>query len=98
VAHGRGQVPCTTSCHQPRPLADQARDFLTGELGLNPVAYRPPRNLQVQPPAARDAAPGYILSRSLEVNGRPVAFAFAGAPPSPDGTEEFLRTRQLSGA
>jgi hypothetical protein len=25
------------STHQPRPLADQARDFLTGKLSLNPV-------------------------------------------------------------
>jgi endonuclease YncB( thermonuclease family) len=83
------------STHQPRPLADQAREFLTGELGLNPVAYRPPRNLQVKPPVASDAAPGYILSRSLEVNGRPVAFAFAGTPPQPDGTEVFLRAPQL---
>jgi hypothetical protein len=39
------------STHQPRPLADPARDFLTGELHLNPVAYRPPRNLQVSPPS-----------------------------------------------
>jgi hypothetical protein len=36
--------------HQPRPLADQARDFLTGELGLNPVPYRPPDDIRVAPP------------------------------------------------
>jgi endonuclease YncB( thermonuclease family) len=80
--------------HQPRPLADEARDFITGELGLNPVPYRPPTNLQVKPPVER-AAPGYILSRSLEVNGRPVAFAFAGTPPQLDGTEVFLRAPQV---
>jgi hypothetical protein len=28
-----------------------------------------------------DATPGFILSRSLEVNGRPIAFAFTSAPP-----------------
>jgi endonuclease YncB( thermonuclease family) len=83
------------STHQPRPLADQARDFLTGKLKLNPVPYRPPSNLQVNPPVPKDAAPGYILSRALEVNGRPVAFAFGGAPPSPDGSEVFLRASLL---
>lgn len=73
--------------HQPRPAADQARDYLTGLLGLNPVPYAPPRLVRVQPPVERDAAPGFILARSLEVNGRPVAFAFAGAPPAADGAE-----------
>jgi hypothetical protein len=69
------------STHQPRPLADQARDFFTGKLGLNPVPYRPPKLLQVKPPVLKDATPGFILSRSLEVNGRPIAFAFTSAPP-----------------
>jgi hypothetical protein len=54
------------STHQPRPLADQARDFLTGKLGLDPVPYRPPKLLQVKPPVLKDATPGFILSRSLE--------------------------------
>lgn len=72
--------------HQPRPLADEARDFLTGVLGLNPINYAPPRNVRVKPPVAHDATPGYILSRSLEVNGRPVSFVFAGVPPVADGS------------
>src|SRR4051794_21416587 len=40
--------------HQPRPLADNARDFLTGRLGLNPVPYKPPEDLSVLPPVERD--------------------------------------------
>jgi hypothetical protein len=76
--------------HQPRGLADAARDFLTGELGLNPVPYTPPDNLKVKPPVPHDATPGFILSRSLEVNGRPVSFVFAGDPPVADGTEIHL--------
>lgn len=76
--------------HQPRPLSDASREFLTGQLGLNPVPYRPPENLAVQPPVDRDAAPGFILSRSLEVYGRPVAFAFAGQAPHDDGEDVFL--------
>jgi endonuclease YncB( thermonuclease family) len=83
------------STHQPRPLADEARDFLTGKLGLNPVPYRPPRNIQVQPPVAKDATGGFILSRALEVNGRPIAFAFTSTPPAADGAEVFLRSSLL---
>lgn len=73
--------------HQPRPLADNARDALLGFLKLSPAAFAPPENLSVVPPAVHDAAPGFILSRSLEVHGRPVCFAFAGPPPAPDGSE-----------
>jgi hypothetical protein len=83
------------STHQPRPLADQARDFLTGKLGLNPVPYRPPSNVQVKPPVAKDATPGFILSRALEINGRPIAFAFTSTPPAADGAQVFLRASLL---
>jgi hypothetical protein len=76
--------------HEPRPLADQARDFLTGKLGLNPVPYRPPMLLQVKPPVLKDATAGFILSWALEVNGRPFAFAFTSTPPQRDGSEVFL--------
>lgn len=79
------------STHQPRPLADQARDALTGLLGLNPVPYAPPRNVRVRPPVERDAAPGWIIARALEVNGRPVSWAFAGPCPFADGAEVFLQ-------
>lgn len=72
--------------HQPRPLADEARDFLTGFLGLNPVAYAPPKNVRVKPPVLNDGQQGFILSRSLEVHGRPVSFVFAGKSPAPDGS------------
>ncbi len=83
------------STHQPRPLADNARNFLTGLLGLNPVPYAPPRNVRVKPPVERDATPGFILSRTLEINGRPVSFAFAGNPPAADGAEATLTTSLL---
>lgn len=79
------------STHQPRPLADEARDFLTGQLGLNPVSYAR-RGIRVKPPVKHDATPGYILSRSLEVHGRPVSFVFAGDPPKKykDGAKVHL--------
>lgn len=76
--------------HQPRPLADSSRDYLTGLLQLNPVSYKPPDHITVQPPAAHDGTKGFILTRSLEAHGRPVAFAFAGDPPGADGSELVL--------
>jgi endonuclease YncB( thermonuclease family) len=81
--------------HQPRPLADDARDFLTAHLGLGVPAYSPPRRVRIKPPVAQDATPGYILSRSLEVHGRPVSFVFAGDPPQADGSQVFLTVPML---
>jgi endonuclease YncB( thermonuclease family) len=81
--------------HQPRPLADTARDFLTGRLGLNPVPYKPPELVSVLPPVERDGTPGFILSRALEAHGRPVAFAFSGDPPEADGTDLVLKPALL---
>jgi hypothetical protein len=81
--------------HQPRPIADRSRNYLTGELDMNPVPYRPPKNTRVRPPVMRDAIPGFILSRSLEAKGRPVAFAYEGAPPQADGSEVYLRPSLL---
>jgi endonuclease YncB( thermonuclease family) len=81
--------------HQPRPLADDARDFLTKQLRLDPVHYKPPSDLRVEPPASRDGAKGYILSRALDVHGRPVAFVFQGRPPKKDGSEVQLDSKLL---
>lgn len=83
------------SSHQPRPLADEARDFLTGGLGLNPVPYSPPRNIRVKPPVERDATRGYILARSLEIHGRPVSFVFFGKPAAADGAQVKLDSALL---
>ena len=76
--------------HQPRPLADQARDVLMDHLGLSPLTYRAPQHVEVEPPAVNDAQPGWIATRSLDLYGRPIAWVFTGAPPVADGTELFL--------
>jgi hypothetical protein len=81
--------------HQPRPLADESRDYLTGRYRLNPVPYVQPRGIRVDPPLQRDAAAGYILSRALDAHGRPVAFAFVGEPTVPDGSEVRLEVPLL---
>ncbi len=69
---------CTT--HQPKNLAEEARNQLTKAAGLDPVTYKQPKNTVVIQ-APHDGASGFILSRSLDVHGRPVAFVFTGAPP-----------------
>lgn len=74
---------------QPAPLPENARDFLTGQIGMNPVNYGP-SGTTVAPPA-NDGQQGYILSRSLEFHGRPVSFVFLGPNlPKPDGQQVFL--------
>jgi hypothetical protein len=72
---------------QPRPLAYDARDFLTGKLHMNPVLYSGPGLTRVKPPVLHDATSGFILSRALEEHGRPVSFAFVGSPPVADGSQ-----------
>jgi endonuclease YncB( thermonuclease family) len=79
---------------QPPPLPDEARDYLTALLGMNPVTYKAD-GVTVQPPAAHDGTAGFILSRALDEHGRPVAFAFAGAPPDADGTKVTLKSSLL---
>jgi endonuclease YncB( thermonuclease family) len=88
--HFQPQVKGATSTHQPRPLADQARDALTQRLALDPVGYRPPDLLRVKPPAVNDGARGWILTRSLDVHGRPVAFVFTGPLPPGVGDGDAL--------
>jgi hypothetical protein len=79
---------------QPAPLPDAARDYLTGLLGMNPVASKPD-GVTVQAPAAHDGTAGFILSRALDEHGRPVSFAFAGAPPESDGAQMTLKASLL---
>ena len=76
--------------HQPRPLADYERDALTGLLGMNPVPYKQPLGTTVAPPVPVDGVPGYILSRSLDVHGRPVSFLYKGAAPFTDGKQVMV--------
>lgn len=42
--------------------------------------------------------PGYVLSRQLDGNGRPVAFVFVGETPEPDGQVVFLSPDRLLGS
>jgi len=79
--------------HQPWDQGTWARDFLTKTLALDPVTYSE-SGIRVTPPAPNDGQRGYILSRQLDVHGRPVSFVFGGTSPKPDG-ETFVLTPQL---
>lgn len=68
------------SVYQPERWADAATGRLLEFLGIEGVEWR---GRQVG--AAEDEVPGWILSRTKDKYGRPVAFVFAGEPPEPDG-------------
>jgi hypothetical protein len=65
------------STHHPRPLADQARDFFTGKLGLNPVPYRPPSSSRSTPQSSRTPP------RGSSCRGRLRSTAALSPSPSP---------------
>jgi endonuclease YncB( thermonuclease family) len=81
--------------HQPDDLAKGARDFLTAQIGLDPVSYVQPDGVRVRPPVTHDGAPGWILSRSLDIHGRPVSFVFAGKTDLQDGASVRLDAELL---
>jgi hypothetical protein len=78
--------------HQPLDLAVKALDFLLHELKITGAQFDP---LMLNVTNANDGTPGYIISREAEHNGRPVAFAFSGDPPKPDGSSVFFTTPWL---
>ncbi len=78
--------------HQPPDLATGALDFLLRGLGITGVQWDV---LRTRVTAANDGTEGYIISRNVESNRRPVAFAFAGPPPADDGSSIFFDAEWL---
>lgn len=78
--------------HQPLGPATRALDFLLHELGISAAHFDP---LMMNTVDAEDGTPGFIVAREAEKYGRPIAFAFAGSPPEPDGTTIFLTPERL---
>jgi endonuclease YncB( thermonuclease family) len=80
--------------HQPLELATGALERLLEGLNITDVEWNETRTTVT---AANDGTEGYILSREVEENGRPVAFVYTGMSPEEDGSEIFLdadRVRQ----
>jgi len=80
------------SLHQPVDLARAATDALLEFVGIADVAWDQQRRNVV---SAADGTPGYILARSVERNGRPVAFVYAGDADEADGADVFLDSARL---
>ncbi|WP_061931353.1 hypothetical protein [Aureimonas sp. AU22] len=74
------------------PLARTATDFLLGFVGIGEVVWTAERRSIA---SARDDAPGFILTRSVDKYGRVIAFAFAGEASEGDGDEVFLDAERL---
>jgi uncharacterized protein (DUF952 family) len=79
--------------HQPLALAEKALESLLQELGITGLHTDALRTVAT---AANDSVEGYILSREVEKNHRPVAFAFSGASPLADGASIYLTPEMLS--
>ncbi len=78
--------------HQPMALALAATDYLLEKAGITSVVWNA-AGTRIE--SAADGTPGYILSRQKDRNGRPIAFAFSGAPEDPDGSDVFFTTTLL---
>lgn len=78
--------------HQPMALAIQAMEFLLTGLGVTGL-QTDARWTRAQ--EAQDGTEGYILSRTTEKNGRPVAFVYPGVPSESDGSKVFLTADRM---
>jgi hypothetical protein len=75
-------------------LARAARQVMLKRVGFDPVTYAPKKFIEV-----RSAVPhpirGYIITRAVDVYGRPVSFVFTGEAPKADNSTIFLRPTQV---
>ncbi len=78
--------------HQPLKLATGALEHLLEGLGITGVEWNEARTKVT---AASDGTEGYIISRAVEKNGRPVSFVYTGTPPIEDGSEIFLDVERM---
>ncbi len=78
--------------HQPLTLATRALDFLLHGLNITGVQWDV---LRTRVTEANDGTEGYIISRNVEPNRRPVAFVYVGEPPEADGVRIFLDVARM---
>ena len=78
--------------HKPLNFAKQATDHLMAQVGITDVQWNAQGTMVTQ---ANDETTGYIISREVEKNRRPVAFAFVGVPPEVDGATIFLEATRV---
>ncbi len=73
---------------QPEPLPEEARHRVLQLVGIHGVRFD---GTTVKPPVPTDGQPGYVLSRELDDNGRPVSFAYTGDPGAPFSPGKWAR-------
>lgn len=78
--------------HQPLNLAFKAMKFLLKGLKITNVQLNANRTRVV---SANDGKRGYIISRAVERNHRPISFVYSGEPDLPDWTPVFLDINRL---
>jgi hypothetical protein len=78
--------------HQPLALATAARDALLDFVQIRNIEWDSAGKTVV---SADEGARGYILSRSVEKYGRPIAFVFIGEPAQNDGAQVILDIPRL---
>jgi hypothetical protein len=78
--------------HQPLKQANAATDKLMEFVGIKNVEWDSAHTIVTK---ADDETQGYILARTVEKNGRPVAFVYAGDPSENDGDDVFLDVDRL---
>ena len=78
--------------HQPLRWADAATDRLLDYAGIGNIEWDSSHKTIL---AADDGTPGYILCRTVEKYGRPIAFVYAGEPPEADGAAVKLHPVRL---
>jgi hypothetical protein len=79
--------------HQPLEFARKATDHLMAQLGVTGIVWNA-AGTKVE--EANDGVPGYIVSREVERNRRPVAFAYSGTPAESDGASLFLDAARVA--
>jgi endonuclease YncB( thermonuclease family) len=78
--------------HQPLEFALAALNSLMDDFGIENVIWNASHTMVT---GASDGVDGYILSRAVENNHRPVSFAFSGDPGQPDGSVVFFEAALL---
>lgn len=78
--------------HQPLELAHKAAAELMKFVGITNIVWNTGKTTVV---SANDGTPGYILSRSVEKYGRPIAFVFVGSASEADGADVHLDPTRL---
>ncbi len=77
---------------QPLTLAHKAMERLFAFTGISNVIWNENRTLIL---SAVDGMKGYILTRSVEKNGRVISFIFSGNSPEADGSEIMFDVTRL---